>query len=123
MKRVWIALWALSLPVVLAFAVFRSTRSIVNIYNDTGMPLDSLTVVACGETFRLNPLDSEGTVRVRMPRDGEASSVRVRSSDPLIFAERGYIKPNGGYRVTIYLKPDFSLDYDEQRSFWLSLFD
>lgn len=121
LKRVWLGLWALAVPIILAISVFRSTGSSVSVYNETVSPIMDLTVEACGAVFVLDPIPPHGNVRIKMPRGGKPSSVFMRGYNPRIFWEGGFLKPMGGQRMTVYVQADLSIDYGETTTFWMRL--
>ena len=123
LKRVWIGLWLLSMPLILAISLYRSTRSLVSVYNETAGPIMDLTVEACEEVFVLDPIPAHGNVRLKMPRSGTPSSVMMRGDNPRIYWQGGFVKPMGGDRMTVYVRADLSVDYGESVAFWMRLFE
>ena len=118
-RRLWLGVWALLVVFVLLVAIGRSNHSAIVIYNETGFPLPTIRVTACGQEFSLPRIAAETSKRVRLEKSGLPSDIQIEvlAAEPIHW-EGGYIEPIGGYRIEIRVLADLSFQFGSQISFW-----
>ena len=118
-RRVWLAFWVLLVMVALGLAVMRSNKSTLVIYNDTGVSLPPVKLVACQQTFEITGQQPDTSQRIRLQPTGNPSEIQleIQAAEPVKW-EGGVCRPSGGYRGEIHVRPDFSIEFDHQTSFW-----
>ena len=102
-RRLWWPLAAaLAIGGAATFAWLDADTSRIIVYNQTGDPLASVTIAACGQTKTFREVDDDVSVRFKLLPTGGASAITI-----FVNAEErwqgDYIEPSGGYRAIIRL--------------------
>ena len=107
---------------VLAF--WRSDRSTIVVYNETGRPLPPLLIRACGQERSCPVLSERESVRFKLRPEGEETAVRLElAADPTWKWEGDPITPRGGRRLTIHLWPGGQVEAYAEISWWRKRFE
>ncbi len=113
-----VAIMALTL-VAGAIGIYKSNTSSIIVYNQTGRELSVLKVVGCAQTAVFYRLADEDLVRLKLVPEGQPSEIDIEATGQKpIRWKGGYIEPKGGYRVTLRLWPDGTVELHTQISFW-----
>lgn len=122
-KRIWLpALFVLAAAAALIVAVVRSDTSRVIIYNETGVTISALRISACGQEKLLQNMAQDESFRWKMRKSGSGGEIAFETAaiSPWRW-QGGYIKPRGGYRVTLRLQSGGEVEVQTELSFWQTL--
>jgi hypothetical protein len=80
-------------------------------------------VRACGQTKVFPDMQDQDSVRMELEPSGGETAVHLELADvPVWTWDGGYVKPRGGYRLSIRLEPDHQVDVFSDYSWWRRTF-
>lgn len=122
-KRVWLPVVSLLLLIGAGgLALHRSDTSRVIVYNQTGSPIVLLRITACSQSTVFRDVGDEDSFRWKLRPGGTPGEIELETATEPVWQWRGaYIRPRGGYRVTLRLWPDGVVEAHTQISFWQRL--
>lgn len=117
-RRFW---WPLAAVLVIGGAAvvarLGADASRIIVYNQTGEPLATVTIAACGQTKTFRDIADEVSVRLKLAPTGGASAITI-----LVNGEErwqgDYIEPGGGYRAIIRLGRHAEVTCHNDISWW-----
>ena len=110
----------LVLGVAAGLAISRSNASRIVVYNETGHPLEALSITACGQSRTFHDLGERESVRLKLAANGGASDIAIATNGIAMW--RGdYIEPRGGYHAIVRLRRDGQVESTTITSWWQTL--
>ena len=108
----------LACAVAIAVAVTRSNASGIIVYNESGVPIRTLSVTAGSQRFALSSLQDQESVRLRLQLRG-GGPVALRISGDRDWEWHGPELPaTGGYILIVHIRRGLEVEEQMQIAFW-----